>query len=257
MVVSQIDVIKADDLFKIECLETIDSTSEEIKRRLNKIPETPEYLVVWALNQTQGKGRRGKVWVSDEGNLFFSVLLRPQCLISYAAQINFVACLALRDALLPYKVDPQFKWPNDVMVDQAKIAGILLESDAGFDANVNWLIMGIGVNLKSSPSHAPYKTTSLYEASGTLYAPQKILEDFLIAFDKRYKNWQETGLSDLRDEWIKSSIYQKGDKITIQSDKPIIGYFEDLTEKGAILLRSIDKDKQLMTINAGDIVMSR
>ena len=242
-----------EDRYTIHFMDEVDSSNDELKRMVHKLPETPEFTVICAKNQTKGRGRRGKLWVSDEGNLYLSILLRPKCMLSAATQINFVAALALVDLCKNYGLDPKLKWPNDVMLSGQKVSGVLLESDADMSAHVNWLILGIGLNVFESPENMPYPTTSLSKMSGKTHDLDVLMKSFLTYFDKRYTSWQEEGFAPLREDWLENSLHQVGKKITVSSDKQITGTFETLTESGALQIRSLTEKKDLMTIHAGDV----
>ena len=115
--------------YQLITFETIDSTNEEAKRLAGS--DAPEGTVVWAREQSAGRGRRGRAWVSGHGNLYCSILLRPDCHAFKAMQLSFVAALAMADAVasvLPKGAFVNCKWPNDVLVEGRKISGILLES---------------------------------------------------------------------------------------------------------------------------------
>ena len=116
------------------------------------------------MEQTAGRGRRGRRWSSPPGNLYASLILRPDAAPDRAAQLGFVAALAVADALrelAPELGEPACKWPNDILVGGHKIAGILLESEMGEGQNLAFLIVGVGINLVSAPPDAEYPATSI------------------------------------------------------------------------------------------------
>src|SRR5262249_49114566 len=143
--------------------ERIDSTNEEAKRLATA--DAPQGTLVWAGEQTAGRGRRGRGWVSPAGNLHISLLLRPNCPPAVACQVNFAAGVALAAALadfLPAGKTASLKWPNDVLVGGAKVSGILLEASAAADGMVDWLVVGVGVNVVQAPRDTPYPASSLH-----------------------------------------------------------------------------------------------
>jgi BirA family biotin operon repressor/biotin-[acetyl-CoA-carboxylase] ligase len=138
--------------FRLLRFETIGSTMTEAKRLAGE--GAAEGTLVWAGEQTEGRGRRGRPWVSVPGNLYMSLVLRPGGAAAAAAQLGFAAALAVGEAalrLLPGEARISHKWPNDVLVDGRKLSGILLESAAAADGGLAWLVMGIGVNVASHP----------------------------------------------------------------------------------------------------------
>ncbi|MDX1574557.1 MAG: biotin--[acetyl-CoA-carboxylase] ligase [Kiloniellales bacterium] len=129
--------------YRLVALESCESTNSEAMRRAEAGAE--DGTLVWARRQTAGRGRRGRSWASLPGNLFFSLVLRPDCPPQEAAQLGFVAAVALGDAIgsvAPPMIEVRFKWPNDVLLNERKGAGILLESKI-VDGSMEWLVLGI------------------------------------------------------------------------------------------------------------------
>src|SRR5690348_4208194 len=122
----------------------------------------PEGTLVWARRQTTGRGRRGRAWVSPEGNLHLSIVLRPGVVPRRAGEIAFVAALAAADACaaLAPAADVRCKWPNDVLAAGRKVGGLLIESAFG-GAGVEWMVVGIGVNLTAHPGEVEFPATHL------------------------------------------------------------------------------------------------
>ena len=136
--------------YALIALDEAGSTNDEAKDRA--VAGAPEGTVIWARQQRAGRGRRGRAWVSPPGNLYLSVILRPACEARSVAQLSFVAALAVLDLVdgpLPGRAC--CKWPNDILVDGGKVAGILLESALRAEGRVDWVVLGIGVNLASHP----------------------------------------------------------------------------------------------------------
>lgn len=123
----------------------------------------PEGLAVLARAQTGGRGSNGRRWVSPPGNLYLSVLLRPPGPAREAGQWSLLAGVAVAEAvaaLLPAEADLALKWPNDLLLGGTKLAGILIDSDAA-GARLDWLVIGIGINLAHAPALADRATTCL------------------------------------------------------------------------------------------------
>ena len=147
----------------------IDSTNEEALR-LARAGE-PGGAVIWAREQSAGRGRRGRNWVSKAGNLYLSILLRPDAALADAAQLSFAAALAVKNALQRLATNGDgpppltLKWPNDVLMSGNKISGILLEGAAAANsgpkgARTEYLVIGIGINLR----HHPEDTLAVFDA---------------------------------------------------------------------------------------------
>src|SRR5262245_30775601 len=159
--------------------DSIGSTNDEAKRLARD--GAAEGTLVWALEQTAGRGRRGRAWVSPRGNLYASAIMRPNCPANRAAQPGFVAALAIVDglaSLFPPPNNLSYKWPNDVLVSGRKIAGILLESETSAIEDVEFVVVGVGINLVTSPRNMEFPATSIMEENLAEVAPAVMLEAF-------------------------------------------------------------------------------
>ena len=164
-------------------LEVVGSTNDEAKRLARG--GAPDRTLVTAARQEAGKGRRGRVWSSPEGNLYASFVLRHGRPPATAAQLSFVTAVALAEALcdlLPDGPAVRCKWPNDVLIDGAKVAGILLEAEG----EGGWLVVGLGVNIRHEPEQPLYPATSLLAKETGKVGPEDVLARFLPAFDRWY-----------------------------------------------------------------------
>ncbi|OUS15021.1 biotin--[acetyl-CoA-carboxylase] ligase [Rhodospirillales bacterium 47_12_T64] len=238
--------------FNLHSRDEVGSTNDEV--RLLAEQGAQDGTIVWALRQSAGRGRQGRTWVSPEGNLYFSILLRPTVSIAEAANISFVASLGLADAVR--KFAPEFnitlKWPNDVLIDGKKVSGVLLESKANTLGKLEYLIMGIGINLKHYPEDARYPATSLLEKNtGSTLKPGEMLEAFLNNFDPWYKLWNKEGFGSVRVAWL-DQAHGVGDKIYVRlPGETLSGRFVTIDQDGALDL-DLDSGKQRL-ITAGDV----
>ena len=140
--------------FRIEEVPAIDSTNKALRERA--AAGEPEGLVLRADAQTAGRGRRGRGWDSPPGNLYVSLLLRPPCPPATGATVGFVAAVALGAvlrALTPAPAPVRHKWPNDLLIGGAKMTGVLLEAGTQPSGALDWLVLGMGVNIVSHPEH--------------------------------------------------------------------------------------------------------
>ena len=238
--------------FRLVALDEVDSTNDEARRLAEAGAE--EGTLVWGLSQRKGRGRRGRDWASPEGNLYLSLLLRPDCPPREAAQLSFVAAMALTGALTMV-VAPHsqldFKWPNDVLLNGAKVAGILLEASTTGPDTLDWLIVGMGVNIASAPDGATYPATALRAEGCGAVTPGEVLEGFARHFQTRVSRWVEDGFAPIRDEVMR---YAKGvgEAITVELDgETIEGIFADIDESGALLVELVDGS--LRTVHTGDV----
>jgi len=234
--------------FRVQTLEDTTSTNEEVKKAA--AAGAPEGLVIKAKRQTAGKGRQGRVWTSPEGNLYVSLLLRPRCPVQEAGLYTFVTALAVQDAVqaLAPALETRLKWPNDVLVADKKISGILLESEGAEANKIEGLVVGVGINVAQAPEAALYPTTSL-KAEGVICEVDDVLEAFLNAFDHWRLTLQRDGFRPVRRAWLASA---KGGAMKVrlpQGEKQ--GTFAGIDEKGCLILRLADGSEQ--AFEAGDV----
>ncbi len=224
-------------------VESIASTSDEARARA--VAGEPGPLWIRADRQTAGRGRRGRAWTSEPGNLFATLLLRPACAPGTAAQLSYVAALAVADAARDVLGAPmaRLKWPNDVRIDGAKIAGILLESGGQTGSGeLGWITVGIGINLASSPANAGYPVTSLGAVKGgPPPAPRAVMGRLADAMARWLEIWAHgEGFPAIREAWLAQA---DGLGHALEARTPtgaLRGLFEGLDGDGALLLRLDD-----------------
>jgi BirA family biotin operon repressor/biotin-[acetyl-CoA-carboxylase] ligase len=245
------DLAALPGFYRLLRFSTLDSTNEEAKRRAKD--GAGEGTLVWALAQSAGRGRRGRLWVSEPGNLYMSALLRPDRPAAAAAQLGFAAALAVGEAallLLPEGADLAYKWPNDVLVGGRKISGILLESQAAGEGRLQWLVVGIGVNLATFPESAEYPATSLAEAGAADVTVEAMLAAIAVRLKYWYERWREVGFAPLRQAWLQRAR-GLGEPIRVRlSGGDTHGRFAGIDEDGALLL---DEGLARRRIAAGDV----
>lgn len=222
--------------FRLLPFARIDSTNDEAKRRA--AAGAVEGTLVWAEEQSAGRGRRGREWVSPPGNLYLSLVLRPRCRAAQAAQLGFVAALAVAEAcarFLPPGAAPSCKWPNDVLIDGRKVAGLLLKSSADAQGALDWLVLGIGVNLATHPEATEYPATSL-AASGAAVAPAAMLPILATLLRDGYDTWRGQGFAPVRAAWL-ARAHGLGAPIRVRLPAAELGgRFAGLDEAGMLLL---------------------
>ena len=236
--------------FFLHHYDTIGSTNDEA-RRLARVG-APEGTLVCADAQQKGRGRRGRSWHSPPGNLYLSLVLRPDAPPSRAPQLGFVAALALADAveqLVGPALPLRFKWPNDVLADGAKLAGILLESEMALGGGLDFVILGIGVNLVSTPRDLEYPATSLADR-GFAVTRASLVEAFVVHFVDWAERWREGGFAPLRASWLERAG-GIGEAVRVRLDRLTLdGRFLDLDEDGALILEASDGPRR---IAAGEV----
>ena len=239
--------------------DELDSTNDEARRLA--FGGGSHGAIVWAKRQSQGKGRMGRDWVSEEGNLFFSMLLCPHADEKTITQLSFVAAVAVIQtirSILPEEHDIHCKWPNDILFKGRKIAGILLESfetDAQEGAEdpgrQRWVVVGVGINVDSYPSDTTLPATCLKEAGVEIISAKIVLSRFIHHFITAYDIWAKRGFSPIRRLWIESG-YRIGKTIEVKLPKERhSGIFEGIDANGGLLIRK--NDGKRITISAGEV----
>ena len=204
-----------------------------------------------ALRQSAGRGRRGRVWDAGQGNLTATLLLTLDKPPVEAAQLAFVAALAvgdLADAYVPAGL-VSFKWPNDVLIEGLKAAGILVESGTAGAGGV-WIAIGVGVNLASHPQAVEWPATD-FGRHGTAPAPREALDRLAAAFADRLQLWLSQGFEPVRQAWSARAAGLGADCVAPLPAETLRGRAEGLDADGALLLRLPDGAPRRIT--AGDV----
>ena len=218
-------------------LDSVDSTMAEAVRRAPNL-DRPTWIV--AKTQTAARGRRGRAWVVPEGNLNATLIFRPEATAAEAAKRSFLAANALFQALAIYIPSEKLslKWPNDVLLSGKKVAGILLES-SGQGPFVDWLSIGIGVNLKHTPegvTDASFAPTSLMSAGGWEAEPLDFLSTLADAYATQEAKLFRLGFGRIRDDWM-SNAARLGEVITARTGREdVTGIFDSIEKDGNLVL---------------------
>lgn len=205
---------------------------------------------VWlrAERQTLGRGRLGRSWVSPPGNLYASTIVRIRPSDPPAATLALVAAVALEETVSAYVPGVALlKWPNDVLIDGAKLSGVLLER-AG-DA----VVIGIGVNLAHHPTDTDRRATSL-AVHEVAIAPEDFIETLAEAFARWVECWRGQGIDMIRRRWV-ANAHPTGTPLNVRlpDGRAIDGLFEGLDADGALILRLADGTRRV--IHAGDVFL--
>jgi BirA family biotin operon repressor/biotin-[acetyl-CoA-carboxylase] ligase len=240
---------------RIEYFDSIDSTSSEARRLA--AGGAAEGTVVIAEAQTSGRGRLGRTWASPPlRNLYLSIVLRPQIGVAGAAQVTLVAGVAVVEAVSEWAPQAAIKWPNDVVIDGRKVAGILAEMDAD-DNRVRCLILGIGVNLNAAPEDFPEelrdKATALRTVIGFPVDRTAFAERLLSCVEERYTLFLAQGFAALRPLWEARSCLT-GRAVQIDgAGQRCAGVVTGIGDDGALLLR--DAAGHETRVLAGDVTL--
>ena len=231
--------------------EEIDSTNEEARRLVSEGVRGPLWII--ADRQTKGRGRRGREWQSLAGNLYATLLLNPASRVGQCAQLSFVAALSAGDvvAQCASPANVKLKWPNDVLLEGRKVAGILLEASGNDPGAPDWLAIGFGVNLVSYPAEAEFPATSLRTVNVVPPPPKDVLTRLAASWVEWYRVWEDDGFAPIRDAWLARAA-GLGERIRARlPEEEAAGVFEGIDETGALLLR--ERTGRLRTIAAGDV----
>jgi BirA family transcriptional regulator, biotin operon repressor / biotin---[acetyl-CoA-carboxylase] ligase len=240
------------DGIAIETLGSVTSSNDEVRERANNGARGP--LWVRATSQTKGRGRRGRSWLSAPGNLFMTGLLTLDVTPMEAANLSFIAALAVAEsveAFVPAGL-VKLKWPNDVLIDGQKCSGILLESwtcDNGLQVAI-----GIGINVVSRPANIEQKITCLADhalPAGNQCDAATLFEFVLCSFHFWLALWREQGFDPIREAWLARAMGLGQPIIARLPHETLEGVFVGLGPDGALALQL--PDATLRQISAGDV----
>ncbi|MCZ8178404.1 MAG: biotin--[acetyl-CoA-carboxylase] ligase [Rhizobium sp.] len=243
--------ISLDD-FRHEALDDVSSTNTEAFARARA--GDSGFLWVTAERQTGGRGRRGRQWVSERGNLYSTLLLIDPAPTETLASLPLAVAVAVHAAIqtvIPAGGEPvEIKWPNDVLIGRKKTSGILIEAERLADGRMA-LAIGIGINIKARPDLALYPVTSLADQGAAISAQELFAHLFAEMADVLAIWDQGRGIAEIVRRWRRVAC-GIGEKITVNlPDRSISGIFSGIDDKGILLLdRGPDG---MMSVAAGDV----
>ncbi len=213
--------------------------------------------IVIAEQQTRGRGRRGRNWISPPFvNLYLSIILRPKLPPAHAAQITLMAAVALADTVAGFAPDPPaIKWPNDILLGGKKLAGILTESSITAE-RVNYVVLGIGINLNFPHALMPdalrQRATSLMECSGKTVSREAFLERLIHDLDRCYGILGEAGFDAIAPQW-EARFNFRGKRVRVEmGDETLAGIAKGIDRDGALIVE--DAGGQSHRVFAGDVI---
>lgn len=235
--------------WRVEVIGNTPSTQDIVQERA--LIGDPEGYVLQALQQEDARGRHGNKWSAPLGNLYMSILLRPDCGLNNAGQLSFVVAVALSKALDPY-IDPKkhtktLKWPNDVYIDGLKLSGILLESNLDNQGGLESIVLGIGVNIFAAPELA----ISLQDAAQKPVYINVFRDELLAHLGAVYTQWQAEGFVAIRDAWLEEAHGLDAPITARLPNATIKGSFRGIDDDGALKLE--DDKGEIHIIRAGDV----
>lgn len=241
---------------KVVHRQVVDSTNNLAKELAGR--GEAEGTVVISEEQSRGKGRLERAWTSPRGGIWLSIILRPEVLPSEASRFTLLAAVSVAKAIEKLGIEPEIKWPNDVLIDGKKICGILLELSAQPD-KVDYLIIGFGINANIEKSKLPRESraraTTLADALGKKVNRQNLVADLLLELEKDYGRLMKGGWKHIKKEWMAQSkmLHKKVELNTLHG--VVEGEFAGVDESGAMRLRLPQGD--VKTFAAGDVTIKK
>jgi BirA family biotin operon repressor/biotin-[acetyl-CoA-carboxylase] ligase len=239
-------------VWRLAVHDVLASTSDLCRERAAQ--GEAEGFAVLALRQTRGRGSRGRGWESPVGNLHLSVLLRPAEEAGRAGQWALLTGVALRQTLAewaPPDAALKLKWPNDLLLDGRKLAGILIDSSADASGRLDWLVIGIGANLAHAPTLAGRAAACLAERVAPP-APAVAAERLLVRLDEWRRVREREGFASVRAAWLAHGPHID-EPVTLKlKDRLVEGTFAGLGDDGGLRLRLGDA---VQAFSTGDVLL--
>jgi len=249
--------LKITNYYKSFIISSLDETmsTNQLAFNLAKSHQIDHNHIIITKKQTAGKGRYGRVWESFDGNLYFSILLKPHNKnLDLVSTLSFVSAVAMGLSLDNFKAKSttriSYKWPNDILINGCKTSGILLESDINQN-QINFVVIGIGVNIAASPDSTNYPATNLKQEGFLEISPENLLKKFLDNFSDLYDKWLNFGFKPIRNLWLENAFNLNEEVSVNLANKKIKGLFKDLDVNGNLVLEL--ENKEVLIISSGEI----
>ena len=239
-------------MYQIHRIDSVSSTNDLASEMARN--GAPEGTVVIAKEQTSGRGRHGRTWLSPEGGLYLSVILRPETPSNQVWQIGFVASLSSAEAITKLtNIPANVKWPNDVLIHGRKICGILIEA-ANRTSNIQQVIVGIGINVEARPlsDEIADKATSICAESGRNLTAFDIEETLLQILSRRYEEYLTTGFLPILNVWNLLDCTAGREIEAHTPTRTIRGTALKVDSDGNLL---VDADGEIIKITVGDVLL--
>ncbi len=250
-------MLKVPPGYSLSSFEEIDSTNLEALRRADNGIEGPLWIV--AERQTRGRGRRGRDWITSQGNLFATLLLTQQGPAGVMSGLSFVAAVAVANMIEQLVIQAKsptqvrLKWPNDILLDNAKAGGILIETSGASSMQDAYAVaIGIGLNISAHPTQTlAYPTTDFAEC-GIKLNRNDVFEQLALSFDHCLSLWQHgAGFASIKQRWLEFGP-SVGQELKVDTGVEVItGAFVGLQQHGELVLQLANGSQQVIV--AGDI----
>ena len=226
--------------------DSVPSTQMWLRERITKLSSR---AVVIARVQTSGRGRMGKHWESPPGGLYFSFLLKPSPPAAHASCVSLFAALVLTQLLRKQGIQALVKWPNDVIVDGKKIAGLIAEAGSFPES---WFVLGIGVNLTEPPfvPDRKFLPAGAWSEFGEPPEAAELLKQFLFKFDSSWTGEEESPINDVLEE-LNGVLWRKGEKVYLSgANESFSGIVTGIDSDGSLVLLT---DSGTQRFNSGEV----
>jgi len=242
--------------WRVMGFDSLDSTNAALIRIVEQEGDVHEGLMVWAATQTAGRGRAGRVWTSPRGNVYVSIIIEAPDDPARMPDIGFVAAISVRESIVELPRhnagEPRVscKWPNDVLIDGEKVAGILPEV-AHDDTGRAWVVLGIGINLNAvelNPGAYPPTALSLHGIDTT---PAHVLTVLTRSLHKWLSHWRSDGFPAIRTKWMECGPEMGANVAVGLPEGAVSGAFAGLDDDGALLLETRKGKRRIV---AGDVL---
>lgn len=243
--------VMGQNLFYRQSLVSTNDVAKDLVRR-----GQPEGTLVLTEEQTGGKGRLGRKWLSPpSGGLYFSLILYPQASPAEGPQLGLAAAVATATAIKRCTgLETRVKWPNDILINGQKVCGILAEMGAEAE-RIKYLVIGIGVNVNilwaQVSGEFTYGVTSLQEQLGQKVSRIVLLKDILAEMERVYRLWQTAGFAPVREIWRQLALWIDGPVRVVNDQGQWTGVLRDIDEQGALLVET--EDKKIRHFYAGEV----
>ncbi len=236
-------------LYELVTRDSIDSAVSEAKRLA--LSGAEEGTLVWVNAQTAGRGRLDHQWLSERGNLHCAIVLQPHEPVAIAGQINYVAAVSLATAIANHvtpMTELRYRWPNDLLLNNLKVAGILLDPCSVNNGNVESMVLGINVNIKSHPKQLDDRAANMQDDGFSKSTDADLLESFSRNFLSWINRWAEEGFAPIAKAWTQR-VNGMGESIDIKLvGETISGEFVELDSTGALVIRLADDTRRKVTV---------
>jgi len=222
-------------LYFPEVSSTMDVARDQAKKHC------PDFTIVIAGRQTKGRGRLNRRWLSDNGGLYFTMVLRPPIPLQLSFKVSFLASLTLAKVIRKMlQIDAMVKWPNDILVDERKVSGMLVELEADAD-RVFFIALGMGINVNNDPSEAEPGASSLKKIVGRQVSRKNLLALFL----KEFRYWMKKADFDhVISEWKKHTVTLGRHVRIVTQQAESEGLAVDVDKNGALVLEMANGERK-------------